>query len=284
MLRSTLFIAFCSLIITAANATKSSDTLSVQDIVALKIKAKELFAQRDKKEKLEEGIKIMEEILAKESDYETMVLLSHSYYFFAEFHDDKIRKLELHEKGLNAGEMALGKIEKFAQAMKGGAKEEDAVKILTKENIEALYWTAANLARWAKYSSFSKRVAAKSRIRYLWDKIHEIDATYFYGGAYRFFGGYYSLVPTITGDNDPVKSKEMFDKCVEVAPQYLETKVLYAEAYCTHGKVKNKELFKKLIDEVINADLQKYPEIMPENKIAQEKAKKLLLQETELFE
>jgi hypothetical protein len=76
----------------------------------------------------------------------------------------------------------------------------------------------------------------------------------------------------------------MFDKGVASAPHYLETKVLYAEAYCTHGKVKNTELFRQLLNEVLAADVSAYPEIQPENDNAKAKAKDLLAREKELFE
>lgn len=265
-----------------ALATRSAE--NIDDISTQKNKAKELFKQRENKDKLEEAIKIMEDILIKEKDYETMVILSRCYYFLAGFTEDKELKLSIYNKGTNTGLMALNTLEIFAAASKDKKEEESAVKKVTINNLDALYWTAANLARWAKYASFTKRLAAKPRIRYYWDKVQELDSSYFYGGVYRFFGGYYALVPTITGENDHMKSKQNFDKGLTIASEYLETKVLYAETYCTHPKAKDKELFKKLLNEVLTADISKYPEIMPENKMAQEKAKKLLAQETELFE
>lgn len=247
-------------------------------------RAKELFEQRLDQAKLEEAIKILEEILASSKDYESAVLLSRSYYFLAEFTDEKDAKLEVYNKGLKAGEIALNTIEIYKATMVETKKEEAAIKALNKDNMEAIYWAAANLARWSKFAPFTKKVAAKARVRYLWDKVYEIDPSYFYGGAYRFYGGYYALVPTITGEQDTNKSKEMFEKCLQVAPQYLETKVLYAEAYCTHAAIKDRDLFKKLLNEVIGYDLSASPEILPENTIAKEKAKKLLYEEPLLFE
>lgn len=249
-----------------------------------KAKAQELFAQRDDMAKLDEAIKLMESITAKEKDYATMVLLSRAYYFLAEFEDDKEKKLAIYEKGTKAGEEVLNTVESFAKAKKKKKEEAEAVKTIGKENIDALYWTAANLARWAKFASFTQKLSVKARIRYLWDRVMELDPNYFYGGVYRFFGGYYALVPTITGENDPTKSKEMFDKCLAVAPDYLETKVLYAEAYCTHPKVKDKAMFEKFLNEVIQADVNINKDLVPENKVAVDKAKKLLAQENELFE
>lgn len=249
-----------------------------------KTKAKELFSHRDDVAKLDEAVKLMEGIIAKEKDYEIMVLLSRAYYFRAEYEDDKDKKLSLYDKGTKAGEEVLNTVEKFAKAKKKKKKEAAAVKTIGKENIDALYWTAANLARWAKFASFTQKLSVKARIRYLWDRVMELDPNYFYGGVYRFFGGYYALVPTITGENDPVKSKEMFEKCLSIAPDYLETKVLFAETYCTHPKVKDKALFEKTLNEVIAADVNVNKDLIPENKIAVEKAKKLLAQEKELFE
>jgi hypothetical protein len=50
--------------------------------------------------------------------------------------------------------------------------------------------------------------------------------------------------------------------------------VLWAEFYCT--KTQDKDLYKKLLEEVIAADPNVDPEIVAENKIEQAKAKKLL--------
>lgn len=287
MKKLTINILFYSVLVSTTVLPCMADVLfnyNVNDNSELKKQAKELFNQRDQKSKLEEAIKTMEQITANESDYEISALLSRAYYFLAEYADQKDAKLEIYMKGLKAGEMAMNTIESFTKAMNETKKEEEAIKVLTLENMDALYWSAANIARWAKFAPFTKKVSSKSRVRALWDRVFELNPAYFNGGAFRFFGGYYALVPSITGDQDPVKSKEMFDKSLQAAPQYLETKVLYAEAYCTHAKIQDKELFKKLLNEVMEANIDAYPDLIPENKIAKEKAKKLLAAEKELFE
>ena len=247
-------------------------------------KAKELFKERGSKDKLQENVKLMIEMVGRDTIQAVVNIISHTYYLLAEYETDKTKKLEIYENGLKYGEIALNKIPAFVLAKKEGKIENEALALITKDDMEALYWTAANLAKFAKYSAFTKKVSMKSRIRSMWDKIYTLDPNYYYAGGYRFFGGYYALVPAITGDQDPIKAKEMFDKCLEISPEYLETKVLFAEAYCTHAKIKDRELFKKLLHEVMNAELELYPDIIPENTIAQEKAKRLLDQENELFE
>ncbi|PCH65335.1 MAG: hypothetical protein COC01_09825 [Bacteroidetes bacterium] len=270
------------LIVTTVLLSNFNSTIA-QDKDSIK-KAKELFKERGNKDKLEGAIKKMQDMLGRDTIQAIAVLISHSYYLMGEYETDKKKKLATYEKGIKYGEIALGKIPAFAKARKANKKEADALPSLTKENIEALYWTAANIAKFAKFNSFAKKVSLKSRVRSLWDRVYELDPNYNYGGGYRFFGGYFALVPAITGDQDPVKAKEMFDKCIAVAPEYLDTKVLCAEAYCTHQQILDRELFKKLLKEVLEADINAYPEIKVENNIAKQKAKRLLEQEEELFE
>jgi len=244
----------------------------------------ELFKERLNPQKLDECIQIGEALLSREPHRQAAVLLARAYYFKGEGTTDKDKRLEYFDKGVKAGEVALSTIPAYKEAIAAREKEENVVKKLGKEDMDALYWTAANLARYAKFAPFSKKLAVKSRVRYLWDRVMEVDPDYNYGGVYRFFGGYYALVPSITGEQDPAKSREMFEKGIQSAPQYLETKVLYAEAYCTHGKVKDRELFRKLLNDVLTADVSAYPEIAPENEIAKAKAKDLLAREAELFD
>jgi hypothetical protein len=255
-----------------------------QAVNSEKARAKELFNQRHDKEKLTQAINLLEAELSKEKDFESAILLSRSYYFLAEFAENNNDRLDAYDKGVKAGEVALQLVPEYSAAFTKIKKEEEAIKPITIQHIDAVYWTAANLARWAKFTSFSKKLSSKARVRYLWDKVAELDGNYFYGGAYRFFGGYFALVPSITGEQDPFKSKENFDKALIAGPEYLETKVLMAEAYCTHQKIKDRELFRKLLSDVINADLNAHPAIYAENLMAQAKAKKLLEDEKSLFE
>ena len=76
------------------------------------------------------------------------------------------------------------------------------------------------------------------------------------------------------------KSKENFEKSIKMAPAYLGTKVLFAEIYMT--KKEDKAGFQKLLNEVINAKLEKN-DIYSENLIEKRKAVKLLEKMKDLF-
>jgi hypothetical protein len=246
-------------------------------------KVEALFAQRSNSEKMEEAIVLCDKILATDENSEVAVYLAKLCYFKGGKLEDKSEKEAVYIKGFKAGEIVLNKIAAYKKAISD--KDSDAaMKALSTKNMDALYWTAANTARYAKYTSFTKKLKIKGRIRYLWDRVLELDANYNYGGAYRFFGGYFALVPSITGEQDIVKSKEMFEKALKSGPEYLDTKVLFADAYCTHSQIKDITLFRKLLKEVQEADISSNVGILPENKSAKEAAKRLLAKEAELFE
>ncbi len=264
-----LALVFC-ITATVGNATTISDV-------------EKLYEQRDNSEMLDSCISVCAQLVANEGNNDAAVYLSKAYYYKASQATEKDDKLANFDAGYKAGEAVL--LQNAAYAVEIDAKNiEAAAAVLTAADIEALYWTAANLARYGKFTSFSKKLKVKGKIRALWDRVLELDPNYNYGGAYRFFGGYFALVPSITGDQDPAKSKEMFDKAVESAPSYLATKVLYAEAYCAHPSIKNQELFDQLLKEVQEADISGDKDILPENKVAKEQAAALIAKRSELFE
>ncbi len=110
--------------------------------------------------------------------------------------------------------------------------------------------------------------------------VKSLDEGYFYAAPWRYFGSFEALTAGIAGGSLE-KSEEAYRKSVELAPNYLGTKVLWADYLCT--KKQDKELFKKLLDEVIAADANIDPDIAPENGIEQKKAKKLLADIDERF-
>ncbi|MCX8112623.1 MAG: TRAP transporter TatT component family protein [Bacteroidia bacterium] len=240
-----------------------------------------LWAERDNPEKAQAAIRLLESSLAQNPHQpQQVVQLARLYYLLGEQTNEKPLRLELYDKAYKLCRNELA----HQLGLSPSVKDEELVKKAQKDHMPLLYWGAASIARWGKHAPFRQKVQARSTIRLYWDRIMELDPTYFHGGGYRFFGGYYALVPAITGDQDVNKSREMFEKCLATAPYYLETKVLYAEAYAAHPKVRNKELFRKLLQEVIQAQPGDDPDYAPENRLAQRKARTLLGEEAELFE
>jgi hypothetical protein len=92
---------------------------------------------------------------------------------------------------------------------------------------------------------------------------------------------YYAKAPSFAG-GDLVKSKYHFDRSLEIAPNYFTTKLLMAEFYAY--KTQDREMFVRLLNEVINTDPAVLPNDIPEQKISQAKAKALLAKVDDMFE
>jgi TRAP transporter TatT component family protein len=65
-----------------------------------------------------------------------------------------------------------------------------------------------------------------------------------------------------------------FEAAVAAAPAYLPTRVAYAQKYAT--RVRDRALYKRLLEEVLTADPKGLPEAEPENTEAQRTARSLL--------
>jgi hypothetical protein len=255
--------------------------LSEKELKSLKSEALAAWNERHEKVQLEKSLELFAKLAnASVDNYEYLVYLTRGYYFLADAHyEDDANKKKYWEIGTSYGEKALATNEAFAKAMQAGEKVEDHLDKLGKREVAAMYWTAANLGKWARLSGIATTLKFKNRIRSLVATVEKIQPDYFYAAAFRYWGGYYAVAPGFAGGSMP-KSKENFEKSIKMAPAYLGTKVLYAEIYMT--KKEDKAGFQKQLNEVINAKLDKN-DIYSENLIEKRKAMKLLEKMKELF-
>lgn len=246
--------------------------------------AKRLWAKRDNKAELEKAVTKLEGFVKiQPQNYEALVLLCRANYLLADGHtDDKEMKKKIWEKGTYWGEKALATnpaVRKKVVDEKGNI--EDVVDQLGKEQIEAIYWTAVNLGKWAKLAGIGSSLKYKGRIVKMIEQVEKLDPKFFYGAVHRYWGTYFAALPGFAG-GDMDKSLKQYTTGMESYPQYLGTGVLLAENYAV--KKNERQLFVKTLNDVIAADPAKVAEITPENRIEQAKAKKLLAQEKELFD
>lgn len=262
---------------------KSDDKISLSKDQLQKLKSSALvhWSKRHEKEELEKALVDFEQLSKATSDnYEYLVYLTRGYYFLADAHlTDMDMKKKFWEIGTSYGEKAMATNPAFASAMKKDEKVEDHLDKLGKNEVAAMYWTAANLGKWAKNSGIATTLKYKNRIRTLIGTVEKLDPKYFHAAVFRYWGGYYAVAPGFAGGSMP-KSKESFEKAIKMAPEYLGTKVLYAEYYMI--KKEDKANFKKLLNEVINSTV-KNQELFSENMIEKMKAKKLLADMDKLF-
>lgn len=212
--------------------------------------------------------------------------ISRGYFFLADAHHRKEgeqseKYLSTFEKGTAAGERAIAAASpEFKKDVTGGSKVEDAVKKIGPEGIEPLYWYASNLGKWAKAKGLPAQLGNKDKIKAAMDQVMKLDENFFHAAPHRYFGAFYAVAPGFAG-GDMDKSKKQFEKAIEMAPNYVGTKVLYAETYAK--KKKDRALFDKLLAEVLATPDDVLPDLIPETKNEKEKAKELQAQADKLF-
>ena len=157
------------------------------------------------------------------------------------------------------------------------AKEplEETISKLDKSDIDAVYWYAVALGKHGLATSLVTVLSNKEKIYLMMRRIEKLDPDFLYGAADRYLAGYFTKVPFPGGDHD--QSRKHFEKSIKASPNYLATRVLYAELLAT--KLKDKALGKKIFDEQLKfvddtaADV--IPEVEAEAILEKKKAKML---------
>ncbi len=217
--------------------------------------------------------------------HETRVKLARAHYFFADavlwidfnINGDAVAGEQMvahYERAANEAEFALGqKYPAYRSKYCSNQPFKVALEQLDKDAVPAMYWYAASLSRYALMTSIFEVLNQKDRIRAMMGHISRYNESFWYWAADRYQGGFYTKVPFPAGDL-PLSAKH-FEKSIEKAPEYLATKVIYAEMNAARAKC-GRPLFERLLNEVINFDLDSAPDIKPENAAEQKKAKYFL--------
>lgn len=239
----------------------------------LKEEGQRLWKKRDNQESLEEALSKFEHAhRALPEDKEVLTYLSRGYYLLGDTHynsDDQRKKS--FEKGREYGIEGMQTNKKFSERMNKKNLEE-AVSELTQEEVPLIFWTAANTGKWARINGIFSSLKYKDEILEMIKHVEKLQPDFFYGAVPRYWGGFYALAPSIAG-GDMKKSKKNFKKSIEMAPEYLGTRVLFAELYWEEEG--DKKEYKKQLEAVLNAE-DGPEEIAPENRLEKRKAQKLM--------
>lgn len=246
------------------------------------------WARRGEKAAVEAAIAAWSKAAAAApGDAELLSKLARANYFLADAHlrADKEKQLATFEKGVDWAQSALAATSpEYKARVQAGELEKDAFSSVGAAGTAAIYWYSSNLGKWAKASGFTTTLKYKDTIKAAMERCAALDPTYFHAGPDRYFGAFYAVAPSFAG-GDLNKSEEHFKKSIALAPHYIGTKVLWAENLAV--KQQNKELFKKLLDEVLatnEADgVFAEKDLVPEVLVEKTKAKELLGQIDEKF-
>lgn len=213
---------------------------------------------------------------------ETLAYLTRGYYFYADSYlrGNEKAYLDYMNRSVWWGERALiAASPEFAEKMRNKGKYHEVIGVVDIAALPAMYWYASALGKWARASGFGVLVGQKDNIKATMERALELDPNFYHGGPHRYFGAYYAIAPAFAG-GDLTKSQEHYEKSLELAPYFLGTKVLMAENLAT--KLDDEEMFDRLIEEVLAADIEAAPpEVQPEMAVEKQKAKELKAQKEE---
>ncbi len=221
---------------------------------------------------------------AAPGDRALLVKLARAHYLLGYGHlqgdDRRAARIAAYEKGSRYGERALALNAAYAHLVSSGAHGDDALVACTADDVPALHWYYANLARWVNEQGIQKAMLERERIFRLATRVNELDPGYFHGSGPRLLATYHAKAPGMAG-GDLERARAEFERSLATAPYYFATKVLMAELYAT--KKRDQALFERLLGEVVNGDPRVLADVVPEQKLEQENARALLRRAGELF-
>lgn len=282
--RIRLFLVGAMLLVTACGGRSSvlveetGPAVKQGDATARLAAGDALWKNRADRKAAEAAIKAWEEAAATDPTRADIQLkLAYANYFLANAHlrwdDDEDGMLAAYDKSVIASERALKLTSPdFARRIRNGEAWEDAIPTVGKEGIPAMYWYASSLGKWALLDGFTTILSLKDRVAAIMTHVQALDPECFHGGTHRYFGVYRTKIPFPGGDLPA--SKKHFEEAIRIGPDYLDTKVLYAENYAV--KAQDKALFVSLLESVIAAPDDKLPDLVPETRNSKRIAKKLL--------
>lgn len=233
------------------------------------------------------NIELLEGMLINDPENE----LLHTYaaqayygYTFGFIEDsDKIRASNFYYRGFRHGLKALHDYGLSANAFTGELNTIEAeINNLDKDAVPAMFWTASCLAKWIDMNRDNPHsIAELPKAVMLMERVLALDENYFLAGPHVFFGVYYgSRSPMLGGDFQ--KAEHHFNMARKFnANRLLIIDVLQAQ-YLARQQF-DQPTFHQLLQSVVNADDNLYPEQALANAIAKNKAQLFLQKEQQWF-
>lgn len=144
-----------------------------------------------------------------------------------------------------------------------------------KNQIGPLFWGSYGWALWVSQQDGSPAALAElPKIELLMERAATLDDTYFLGCAHLYLGIYHGARPQLYGGN-PELARQHFEKALALNQRnFLPVQVAMAEYYAK--PLFDRELYQKLLEEVLAFDPARAPELTLSNLVAQRQARRLL--------
>lgn len=229
---------------------------------------------------------LLDSLLVKEPDNRMLLMAAtQGYSAYAAAMEEcgrPERSVALADKAKSYGSALLAGVDPDLTSVASPESFAGALADLERGAASQSFWGGYGLAIWVKYQAGSPAaLALLPRLELLMQRVVALDPALFHGAAHTFLGTYYGARPLLVG-GDPAKSKEHFEQALALGNRdFLLTQVAYAETYAR--QTFDRELYEKLLREVIDYPLAKRPELTLSNTLAQRKAKRLLEQVERIF-
>ena len=201
---------------------------------------------------------------------------------FLEENNDKKDSLFL--KGSEVAKNSVLMNDIFTELVQNSSIGDSTFKILTalseapKELVPSMYWWATNKLWYLNTKPAIERINQRELLEVIMHRVISLEPNYDYGGAYRFFGVFYSRIPGV----ELSQSKTYFEKAISSNETYFGNQVQMSEFY--YQKSEDKTSFIEQLEYVKSLDASINNSNMAENLYYQKRAYKLLLQQDTLFE
>lgn len=265
-------------------APSTAATTQSDEAKALVAAGDAAWAGRDDPAKVREAITKWEAAAQLWSNGDHAARLSRAHYFLGDSFVAVSGDAEARDAEYNASlEWAVKAMKLTApdtvKDLAAGVPMVTAVKKAPKEASEALLWYASSLGKWAAMRRVGTRLKYKDELKAVIDHVAAIDPSQ-HGATHRWLATYEAQTINILGGSAE-RSEAHFKKSLELAPNYVGTKVLWAQFLCP--KTGNRALAKQLLEEAVAADPTLDAGNVAENKADQQKAKALLANFDALF-
>ena len=264
-------------------ASAPTQPVASETVSTLKAEADAAWANRGDKAQLQVALQKYEALYATNpADRDIALYLVRGWYFLGDGHEtDKAAKLAAWATAIEWGRRCLAINSEFTGLLaKGDETEATASRAFTSADVPCLYWTSSALGKWAKASGIAVTLKHLPTVKAYMTRVGELEPTYYYSGPDRYWGAYYAAIPSFAG-KDLGKSHDYFDKALATYPDFLGTHVLLAGEWAV--KKQDKATFEKELNWVLQAPVDRLPEVKPEMEAEQRKAKALLDAEADLF-
>jgi len=221
----------------------------------------------------------------KKTDTEITDLYVKYLFFQGMFlEEDNNTKDSLFLRGSEVAKNSVLKSKVFKKLIQNSSIGDSTFKILSalseapKELAPSMYWWATNKLWYLNNKPAIERINYRELLEVIMHRVISLEPNYDYGGAYRFFGVFYSRIPGV----ELSQSKTYFEKAISSNEAYFGNQVQMSEFY--YQKSEDKTSFIEQLEYVKSLDASMSNSNMPENLYYQKRADKLLLQQDTLFE